>query len=120
MVLFLGLAGIVATLAGGRDQELVLFYAVSVFLGFLAGLLAMARFSRHDRRTGYLILNLVGAVVVGFTLVINLARGAPIVSLAAAVLIAVLMHVLWVRAGRPRGIRNVAAEAETEPAPGVD
>jgi len=31
--------------AGARDQELVLFYAVAVFLSFLAGLLAMLKFS---------------------------------------------------------------------------
>ena len=29
--------------AGGRDQVLVLFYAVAVFLGFLMGLAAMVK-----------------------------------------------------------------------------
>ncbi|MEO7017276.1 MAG: hypothetical protein ABI130_09435, partial [Leifsonia sp.] len=42
VLLFVVLAGAVTALAGGNDQELVLFYAVSVFLSFLAGLLAMA------------------------------------------------------------------------------
>ena len=113
LVAFIALAGAVAAAAGGRDQELVLFYAVSVFLSFLAGLLAMARFSRQDHRHGLLLLNVVGALVVGFTLVINLGRGAPLVSLAAALLIAALLHRLWILAGRPQGIRYVAAEGET-------
>jgi hypothetical protein len=107
-------AGVVAA-AGGRDQELVLFYAVSVFLSFLAGLVAMARFARHDHRMGQLVLNSVGAVVVAFTLAVNLARGLPMVSLAAALLVAGALYRTWVRAGRPGGIRDLAAEAEAEP-----
>jgi hypothetical protein len=109
---FIVASAAVVALAGGCDQELVLFYAVSVFLSFLAGLLAMARFSLLDRRAGLLALNVTGAVVVGFTLIINLARGAPLVSLAAALLVAAMLYALWVRAGRPRGIRNAAAQAE--------
>ena len=45
---------------------------------------------------------------VGFTLAINLGRGYPLASLAAALVIAGALYALWVRAGRPRGI----AEAE--------
>lgn len=112
VLLFLIVSGAVITVAGGQDQRLVLFYAVSVFLSFLAGLIAMARFSARARRPGSLVINLVGAVAVGFTLVVNLARGEPVASLAAALVIAALLYELWVRAGRPRGIRNVAAEAE--------
>lgn len=113
VVVFIVLAGAVTALAGGRDQELVLFYAVSVFLSFLAGLLAMARFSRQDRRKGFLLLNLSGGAVVAFTLIVNLARGAPLVSLAAALLIAAVLQRMWVKAGKPRGIRNIAAQAES-------
>lgn len=116
VLVFTIVAAAVVTAAGGQDQELVLFYAVSVFLSFLAGLLAMALFSRRDRRVGSLVLNLVGSLVVGFTLAINLARGAPVVSLAAALLLAAVLHRVWVRAGRPGGIRNLAAEAEELPA----
>jgi hypothetical protein len=115
VALFIVMAGAVTAIAGGNDQELVLFYAVSVFLSFLAGLLAMALFSYRERRIGYLILNVVGALVVMFTLIANLWRGAPLVSLAAALLIAGGLYITWVRVGRPRGIRNVAAEAELEP-----
>ncbi|MBT2515791.1 hypothetical protein [Arthrobacter sp. ISL-30] len=50
-----------------------------------------------------------------FTLVANLSRGLPIVSLAAALIIASILYIAWARAGRPRGIRNIAAEAEAEP-----
>ncbi|MEU4850612.1 amino acid permease [Streptomyces gilvosporeus] len=112
VVLFLGVSGAVITAAGGQDQRLVLFYAVSVFMSFLAGLIAMARFSAREGKPGHLAVNVVGAVAVAFVLVINLARGEPIASLAAAALIAALLHRLWVKAGRPRGVRDAAAEAE--------
>jgi hypothetical protein len=44
----------------------------------------MAVFSYREQRRGYLLMNFAGALVVGFTLVANLSRGLPIVSLAAA------------------------------------
>lgn len=114
VVLFVGASCLVVAAAGAQDQELVLFYAVSVFLSFLAGLLAMAVFSRRDHRAGLLVLNLFGALVVAFTLVVNLARGLPLVSLAASLAIAGGLYRVWVRAGRPGGIRDVAAEAESD------
>lgn len=117
VALFILLSGAATAAAGGHDQELVLFYAVSVFLSFLAGLASMAVFSRREKRRGYLIMNLTGAVVVGFTLLANLSRGLPVVSLVAALAIAAVLYRAWSKAGRPRGIRNVAAEAETEPEP---
>ncbi|MET3707887.1 hypothetical protein [Arthrobacter sp. UYEF6] len=117
VALFILLAGAITAAAGGNDQELVLFYAVSVFLSFLAGLISMAVFSHQDRRRGYLIMNLAGATVVAFTLIANLSRGLPVVSLAAALAIAAILYRAWSKAGRPRGIRNVAAEAEAEPQP---
>ena len=116
VALFGALAMLIVVVGGGRDQVLVLFYAVAVFISFLAGLAAMARFSKQDERRGYLVLNVFGAVVVGFTLIANLARGYPLVSLAATLLIAGALFWMWVRAGRPRGVRNVAAEAELEAA----
>lgn len=117
VALFILLSGAATAAAGGHDQELVLFYAVSVFLSFLAGLVSMAVFSYREHRRGYLLMNIAGALVVGFTLVANLSRGLPIVSLAAALAIAAILYRAWSTAGRPRGIRNVAAEAETEPEP---
>jgi amino acid transporter len=114
VLLFTVVSAGVVTAAGGRDQELVLFYAVSVFLSFLAGLTAMARFARADHRRGSWLLNVFGAAVVTFTLAVNLARGLPLVSLAAALLVAAALYRTWVSAGRPRGIGNVAAEAEAD------
>lgn len=117
VALFILLAGAATAAASGNDQELVLFYAVSVFLSFLAGLVSMAAFSYREHRRGYLLMNIAGALVVGFTLVANLSCGLPIASLAAALAIAAILYRAWSKAGRPRGIRNVAAEAETEPEP---
>jgi amino acid transporter len=116
VAVFALLAVVITVAAGGNDQELVLFYAVSVFLSFLAGLLAMAHFSRHERQVGSLILNLLGAAVVAFTLIVNLSRGTPVISLVAALAIAAALYAGWVRSGRPQGIRNVAADAEEPPA----
>ncbi|HEY3615130.1 MAG TPA: hypothetical protein VGK92_15575 [Gaiellales bacterium] len=105
---FLAAAAAIVGAAGGREQELVLFYAVAVFLSFLTGLLAMARFSLRDGRRTLLVVNGIAALAVAFTLAINLGRGYPLASLAAALAIAGSLYALWVRAGRPRGI----AEAE--------
>lgn len=106
-------AGIVLV-AGGQEQELVLVYAVAVFVSFLAGLLAMARFSRRRGATALTVMNVVGAVAVAFTLVVNLARGYPLLAIAATVLVAAGLHWRWVRAGRPRGIEAVEREAEAD------
>ena len=114
VVIYFFVAAAVVVAAGGRDQELVLFYAVSVFMSFLAGLLAMAKFSRSDDKRFSLLLNGAGAAVVAFTLAVNLRRGDPAVSLAAALLIAAVFYLLWVRAGRPRGVSMVDQIAERE------
>jgi hypothetical protein len=112
VLLFLAASAAIIVAAGGQDQRLVLFYAVSVFLSFLTGLVAMARFSRRERRRGLLVLNGVGAVAVAFVLAVNLARGEPIASLAASLVIAAVLYRLWVKAGRPRGVRDAAADGE--------
>lgn len=117
VALFATLAAAVVALAGGNDQILVLFYAVAVFLSFLAGLLAMAVFSYREKRRGSFVLNLVGSIVVAFTLVINLGRGYPLVSLAAAMAVGGILFALWTRAGRPGGVRDIAARAEADAEP---
>jgi hypothetical protein len=114
VAVFLGISTAVVIAAGGRDQELVLFYAVAVFVSFISGLLAMARFSLQDRRHGHAVVNGVGALVVLFTIAVNLGRGYPIVSLVASVAIGGLFAWLWDRQGRPRGIAQVEALAERE------
>jgi hypothetical protein len=104
VVVFLIASAIAVIAAGGQDQELVLFYAVAVFISFLAGLGSMARLDLQEGRPRALALNVVGIVLVGFTLLVNLARGLPIVSLAVSLVLAVVLHRLWVRAGRPSAL----------------
>jgi Amino acid permease len=100
--------------AGGRDQELVLYYAVAVFVSFLSGLLAMTYFSRREGNPWRAIVNLFGAGVVAFTIIVNLRRGYPIASLAASIGVGGLFAWLWTRQGRPRGIAQVEREMERE------
>ena len=65
------------TAAGAHDQQLVLYYAASMFTSFLVGLLAIARFARRERRHKSFVINLIRAIVVAFTLLVNLGRGKP-------------------------------------------
>jgi hypothetical protein len=114
VVVYILLAGLIVVAASGQDQELVLVYAVSVFVAFLCGLLAMARFSRRDGNVRNRAINLFGAAVVTFTLAVDVARGYPILSLLASLLIALGLYVMWARMGRPRGVAQAEAEAERE------
>ena len=109
---FLLASSAVVVAAGGSEQELVLFYAVAVFVSFLTGLLAMARFSLNEGNHALLAVNAVAIGAVGFTLAINLGRGYPLASLAASLLIAATLYAMWVRAGRPRGIAEAERFAE--------
>jgi len=119
VVVFLGVSAALVVAAAAREQRLVLFYAVAVFIAFLCGLLSMARFFRAEGRRLLLATSLLGALAVAVTLGANLARGYPIVSLAAALVIAAALHRLWARAGRPRGVAAAEqlAEAATPPPP---
>ena len=114
VVLFLVVSIAVVVAAGAHDQELVLFYAVSVFMSFLVGLIAMAKFDHTEHRRLSMAVSVLGAVVIGFTLIVNLLRGYPIVSLGAACGIAGILYWLWVRAGRPRGIARAVIDAEAQ------
>lgn len=108
------ISAVIILVAQGREQELVLVYAVAVFLSFLAGLLAMARFS-HRRGSRWLAAaNLLAAVIVVFTLIVNLLRGFPLISMAATALVAAGLYWRWVRAGRPAGLEAIEREAEAE------
>jgi hypothetical protein len=55
---------------------------------------------------------LVGAVGVTFTLLVNLARGYPLLALAGTVLVAAGLYWRWINAGRPGGIEAIEREAE--------
>jgi hypothetical protein len=114
VVVYLLVSAGVLVAAAGREQELVLFYAVAVFVSFLAGLAAMTHFSLRDRRRGLAAVNALGALSVTFTLVVNLGRGYPLLSLAATALIALGLYALWRRAGQPSGIEQVERHAEAE------
>ena len=114
VVVFFCVAAVVVAAAGGREQELVLFYAVAVFLSFLFGLLSMAVFSRREGARLFLALNAVAIAAVAVTLAVNLRRGYPIASLGAACAIALVLHRLWIRAGRPRGVSEVERLAEED------
>ena len=116
VVAFLAVAAVLVLAAGAREQRLVLFYAVAVFVAFLCGLLAMARLFRAEGRRLLLTTSLLGAVAVAVTLGANLARGYPIVSLVAALVIAGVLYALWTRAGRPGRV----AESERLAEAGLD
>jgi hypothetical protein len=112
VVLYTGASIAVVLVAGAQDQVLVLYYAVAVFVAFLSGLLAMARYSLADRTWLLLAVNIAGAGAVAFTLVVNLSRVYPLLSLGAALGIGAVLYVLWVRSGRPRGIAGAMAGVE--------
>jgi hypothetical protein len=63
----------VTTAAGAHDQPLVAYYAASVFMSFLVGLLTMDRLARRERRHKPFVMNLIGAIIIVFTLIANLA-----------------------------------------------
>ncbi len=107
VLVYLGVSAVVLVAASGHEQELVLFYAVAVFVSFLAGLAAMTRFSLRDHRMTLAIINVAGAVAVAFTLVVNLGRGYPLLSMAATAAIAATLYLLGNKAGRPAGIEEV-------------
>lgn len=119
VVVYLVVSAVVLLAASGHEQSLVLYYAVAVFASFLAGLGAMVRFSWRDRRYGLAALNAAGAVAVAFTLVVNLGRGYPLISMAATVGIAAALYSLWVRAGRPAGIEEIERHLDDEEGEGA-
>ncbi|MCX5052012.1 amino acid permease [Streptomyces sp. NBC_00201] len=112
VVVYLAAAALIIVAAAGQEQELVLFYAVAVFVSFLVGLLAMARFAHREQKTALAWVNGLAAAAVAFTLAVNLLRGWPMLSLAATLLIAAGLYARWTRAGRPTGIEDVEARAE--------
>lgn len=114
VVVYAAISAVIVLVAGGQEQELVLVYAVAVFVSFLAGLLAMARFSHRQGSRRMTAMNLVGAAAVAFTLCVNLARGYPLLAIGATVLIAIGLHWRWARAGRPRGVEEIEQAAEAE------
>ena len=114
MIVYALISAVIILAASGQEQELVLVYAVAVFVSFLAGLLAMARFSRRQGSRLLLATNVLAAAVVAFTLVVNLARGYPLISIGGTILVGGFLQYRWVRAGKPRGIEAVERTAEAD------
>jgi len=90
--------------AGGDEQKLVQFYAVSVFAAFLAATLGCARMCHQDGRRAPMLLNLLGAALVALVLVLNLTRLDSVIALLASGAVALYLWRAWVARGRPDGI----------------
>jgi hypothetical protein len=104
-------AGLIG-LAGGKDQEIVRYYAVSVFAGFLGATLGCARLSYRDRKWPELAVNVAGVALVAFVLSLNVARPAGVIVLTVAGLVAGYLYAVWVRRGRPSGVAEAELIAE--------
>jgi len=102
LIAAIAIAMIVA--ARGREQELVQFYAVSVFASFLAATLGCAKLSHRDGDRRAMALNLCGAALVALVLALNLTRLDSAIALLASLLLAVYFWAGWVAKGRPRGV----------------
>lgn len=92
--------------AGGDEQALVQFYAVSVFASFLAATLACARLSYRDGRYGAMAVNLCGAALVALVLALNLTRLDSVIALLASLALATYLWRAWVARGRPTSLRR--------------
>jgi hypothetical protein len=79
----------------------------------------MARFSHRRGARLLTITNVVGAIGVAFTPLVNLARGYPLLALGGAVVIAATLYWRWVRVGRPAKIESIECEAEADDCPGI-
>ena len=96
-------------MARGHDQEIVRYYAVSVFAGFLGATLGCARLSHRDGRRAELAVNLAGVALVAFVLALNVVRPAGVIVLSVAGLLAGYLYAVWVRRGRPSGVAEARA-----------
>jgi hypothetical protein len=111
VVVILAASATLIAVAAGRDQEIVQFYAVSVFAGFLAALLGCARLSLRDRRWAELSINAIGVALVSFVLALNVARTDGAIALGVSAIVAAYLYVVWVRRGRPAGVGEVEISA---------
>jgi hypothetical protein len=67
----------VTTATGAHDQQLILYYAASMFTSSLVGLLVIARRARRECRHQSFVINPIEAIVVTFTIIVNLGREKP-------------------------------------------
>ncbi len=104
----LAFAAVMIAAARGHEQELVQFYAVSVFASFLAATLACAHLSMLDHKRVAAAGNLLAAALVAFVLALNLTRLDSVIALLASGAIALYLWRAWVARGRPRGVSRTA------------
>lgn len=102
-------AAAILVAAGGREQNLVSFYAVAVFASFLAATIGCARLSHRDGRRIALALNVLGAALVAMVLGINATRLDGAIALSASIAVAAYLWRVWVSRGRPRGVAGAGA-----------
>lgn len=95
---------VLIVLASGRDQEIVQYYAVAVFLSFLGATAGCARLNWRDGRRPAFAVNVLGGVLVGFVLLLNALRPAGAIAIAATALVALWLWRTWVSHGRPAGV----------------
>ena len=103
MVVFAAAAAMILA-AGGHEQQLVHFYAVAVFGGFLAATLGCARLNQLDGERGAMLVNLGGVALVALVLALNLTRIDSAVALLASGAVALYLWRAWLAAGRPDGV----------------
>jgi hypothetical protein len=115
LVVLIASAALIA-IAGGRDQEIVRYYAVSVFAGFLGATIGCAKLSHRDGNRAELAINIAGVALVAFVLALNVVRPAGVVVLSAAGLLAGYLFATWVRRGRPAGVAEAELRAEADTA----
>ena len=108
MVVFLVISALVTGVLGANGQEPVLYDPVSVLHELPLRAARDGALLPRERNVGSLVLNAIGRLVVASTLAVNLARGHPIISVAAALVIGWALHRLWSLAGLAR----VLIEAE--------
>lgn len=97
-------AAVLIVVSGGRDQEIVQYYAVAVFAGFLGATVACARLSLRDGRHVMFAANASGVLVIAFVLALNLRRLDSLLALVASALVSLYLWRRWVARGRPAGI----------------
>lgn len=100
----LAVAGGLVVAAGADEQQLVQFYAVSVFASFLAATVGCARLSLRDGLRGAFAVNVAGAALVALVLALNLTRLDSAIALAASLAIGLYLYRAWVARGRPDGL----------------
>ncbi|HWB69459.1 MAG TPA: amino acid permease [Solirubrobacterales bacterium] len=106
VLVVLAIAAAMILAARGHEQDLVQFYAVSVFASFLAATLACARLTYRDGRRGAMAVNLIGAVLITCVLGLNLTRLDSAIALLSSVAVALDLWRTWVARGRPRGVAS--------------